>query len=192
MVIRILVMLSFVACSPMAYTHGVPNLAQVDTSIYRSGQIATAEGWDYIAKLAAGRKIHVVKLNFDSEGSDRIAVDRGYDVHYLPVQPEGDQDVWDDAASVFKAPDEHSIESGLDVLRLCKAHPDTDFCLGHCTHGQDRTGYLFGRHRVENDGWSKSKAYSEMRAHNFHWELHGVADAWEDWTPPATASIKGP
>jgi hypothetical protein len=178
---------ALLGCSPMVYTHGVPNLAQVDPNIYRSGE-PNEEGWHYIQQLAAGKKIHVIKLNFIGEGSDAVAMDLGMDVVYVPIQPEGDQDVWDDLASTFKSPDEANVNHALTVMSGCLVHPDTDFCVVHCTHGQDRTGYLVGRFRVEHDGWSKSKAYSEMRAHNFHWELHGIADAWEDWTPPKAAT----
>ena len=170
------------ACSPMAYTHGVPNLAQVDPSIYRSGE-PTADGWDYIATLAAGRKIHVIKLNFIAEGNDAVALERGYDVLYVPIQPEGDQNVFDDVASVFKGPDEANVGRAVETLATCLHHPDTDFCLVHCTHGQDRTGYVVGKHRVLNDGWPKSRAWHEMLDHHFHWELVGLVDAWEDFHP---------
>lgn len=178
-----LLMLVLVACSPMVYVHGVPNLVQVDHNIYRSGQIKTQEGWDWIAKLAHGRKVHVIKLNFDSEGSDDLAMKMGFDVLYVPVQPRGDQSLWNDFKSVWEGPDEAQMLKADAQLAYCKAHPDTDFCLGHCTHGQDRTGYLFGRYRVKQNGWTKDHAYQEMRAHHFHPELHGVHEAWENFKP---------
>lgn len=177
--IRVALLVVVCACSPMVYTHGVPNLAQVEANIYRSGQITTSEGWDYIAELAHGRTVHVIKLNYENEGSDELAVKRGFDVHLLPVQPQGDQSLWNDAESVWLGPDAKSIEVALEQLAYCKQHVDTDFCLGHCTHGQDRTGFLFGEHRVINDGWTKEAAYSEMLAHHFHPELHGIHEMWE-------------
>lgn len=173
------------ACSPMVYTHGVPNLAQVESNVWRSGQITTQEGWDHIAKLAAGRKVHVIKLNFDHEGSDELAVKMGFDVHVLAVQPEGDQDWWDDIKSVFRGPDPKLIDEAEKILGEASSRTATDFYLGHCTHGQDRTGYLFGVHRVLHDGWSKETAYAEMIAHRFHPELHGVHEAWESFKPPS-------
>ena len=172
------------ACSPMIYTHGVPNLTQVDTNIYRSGQITTQEGWSWIATIAHGRRVHVIKLNFDTEGSDKIATEMGFDVQYLPVQPEGDQSIWNDVESAFEGPDPVRIDQGLSTLRYCKQHENTDVCLGHCTHGQDRTGLLFGEHRVINDGWTKKAAYQEMLDHHFHPELHGVHEAWENFKSP--------
>jgi protein tyrosine/serine phosphatase len=180
---------SIVACgscgpiSPMIYTDDVPNLDQVDPNVYRSGQITTSRGWDTIAKIAAGRKIHVIKLNFDAEGSGALAVARGYDVEALSIQPEGDQDIVDDILGTFKHPDERLVDEAEAILEKAKTTQATDFYLVHCTHGQDRTGYVIGKHRVLHDGWTKAAAYSEMRAHNFHWELHGLEDAWQDWKP---------
>ena len=178
---RLLVLFLLVTCSPMVYTHGIPNLDRVDANIWRSGQITTREGWDEIARLANGRRVHVIKLNFDTEGSDEDGAARGFEIHYLPVQPEGDQSLWDDVASVFKGPDPSKIAEAISILTHCAQHPDTEICVGHCTHGQDRTGFLFGTYRVLIDGWTKDRAYAEMLAHHFHPELHGVHEAWENF-----------
>jgi hypothetical protein len=181
MLARLLVV-SIAACSPMRYAGGVPNLDKVDDNVYRSGQITTAEGWDTIAKLAAGRRVLVVKLNFDAEGSDQIAVARGFTVLDAPIQPEGDRDVFDDIADEFKRPDEATVAAALAVLAAAATTRATDFYLVHCTHGQDRTGYVVGRHRVQHEGWTKLAAYKEMRAHLFHWELVGLSVAWAEFS----------
>lgn len=173
-----------VACSPMVYVHGVPNLDQVETNIWRGGQISSQEGWDYLAELAHGRRVHVIKLNFDHEGSDALGDAKGFDIHYLPIQPEGDQDVWDDLRSAFTGPDPAQVDEAETVLAHCLANPTTEICYGHCTHGQDRTGYVFGKHRVLHDHWTKARAYDEMLAHHFHSELHGVHEAWEQFQAP--------
>ncbi len=181
----VLAMVAIAACSPMTYTNGVPNLAVVDGDyLYRSGQISSAEGWDYVAKLARGRKIHVVKLNFDVEGQDAIAVARGLLVLYVPIQPEGDQDLETDIWDTFKTPDAVNIARAKSELLVCKLHPDTDFCIVHCTHGQDRTGEVVGEYRVDNDGWTKDRAYQEMLDHHYHPELHGLHERWESYQPP--------
>lgn len=165
----------------MAYTHGIPNLAQVEANIYRGGQITTQEGWDYLKSLAGTRHVHVIKLNFDTEGSDALGAATGFDVQYVPIQPEGDQSLWDDFLSIWKTPDASHVDQAEAQLAYCQAHPTTDFCYGHCTHGQDRTGYVFGKHRVLHDGWTTDRAYAEMLAHHFHSELHGVHEAWEQF-----------
>lgn len=182
--------LTLAACSPMIYTHGVPNLARVDDNVWRSGQITTAEGWDTIAALAAGRAIHVLKLNFDAEGSDALAVARGFDVHLLAIDPQGDQDVWDDLAAAFRQPSPARLAEIEALLADAHAHVATDIYLVHCTHGQDRTGLVIGEHRVLHDGWAPQRAYDEMRAHHFHSALHGVHETWERFAR-ASATVKG-
>lgn len=167
------------ACSPMVYTHGVPNLAEVDPGIYRSGQISDAGGWAEIVSLAHGRHVHIIKLNYDNEGSDALALNLGFEVVYAPIQPQGDQDAWNDAIGTVERPDEARVELAEAVLAQCYAHPDTDFCLVHCTHGQDRTGYVVGKHRVLHETWTKDRAFREMLDHHFHWELVGLMVAWE-------------
>lgn len=179
-------LLVLAACSPMVYSHGIPNLAQVDANVWRSGQITTSSGWDYIVELAAGRRIHVIKLNFDAEGSDSMAQTRGFDVHVLAIQPQGDQDLWDDVKSAFTKPDP-SVVAQVDALLAASRTQPGDFYLVHCTHGQDRTGYIIGRHRVLDDGWTKDRAYAEMVEHHFHAELHGVHEAWEQFGGSASA-----
>lgn len=187
---RCLVLVALFACSPMIYTHGVPNLFAVDGDyLYRSGQITSGEGWDYIAQLAHGRRIHVVKLNFDAEGQDLIAASRGYAILYVPIQPEGDQDLATDIWDTFKVPDAANIARAKSELLYCKLHPDTDFCLVHCTHGQDRTGEAVGEYRVDDDGWTKVRAYQEMLAHNYHPELHGLHERWENYQLPKPKTL---
>ena len=77
---RAALLFAFTACSsisPMSYTNGVPNLSQVDDNIWRSGQITTQAGWNYINQIAAGRHVHLIKLNFDIA---YLKYQGGYDV----------------------------------------------------------------------------------------------------------------
>jgi len=180
---KFLVALCLIGCSHMNYTAGVPNLSQVDQNIWRSGQITSPQGWDTIQKLAAGRHIHIVKLNFEAEGSDAEGNARGWDVRYRPLQPEGDQDVWDDLASAVMEPDPSTVTLLDWELSFAQNQSSTDFYLIHCTHGQDRTGYIVGRFRVLSQGWTKDRAYAEMRAHGFHPELLGLYEAWRAFHP---------
>jgi len=59
--------ISLFGCSPTIYTRGVPNLVQVGPGLWRSGQPTTIDSWNYLKSLGIN---HIVKLNFDSEGSD--------------------------------------------------------------------------------------------------------------------------
>jgi hypothetical protein len=175
---RVLV-LAACTCGPTTWTHGVPNLAPIDdASIYRSGQITSAAGWDHIGQLAHGRRVHDVKLNFESEGSDELAARRGFEVDYLPLEPRAD-DFWDGLVHTFARPDPSRVAAAVAILCTCRAHPSTDFCLVHCTYGHDRTGLVVGEYRVACDGWTPEQAYAEMRAHHFHRFLRGLREAWE-------------
>ena len=69
----VLLAVLLVSCSKTTYTNGVLNLVQVEPGLWRSGQPIAASEWVYLK----GQGVHhVVKLNFDSEGSDGGATDR--------------------------------------------------------------------------------------------------------------------
>jgi protein tyrosine/serine phosphatase len=160
----------FLACSPTVYIHGVPNLVKVHEGLYRSGQITTLDGWKYVASLGITR---VVKLNFDEEGSDKDAEKIGLIVYSLPIEPRGDQDLFDNIANTFVHPDIVNVKRAEEIIKLGGG------VLVHCTHGQDRTGYIVGRHRVLFNKWSTNDAYTEMLRNNFHPLLHGLHEGWE-------------
>jgi hypothetical protein len=181
---RIVVLLAVAACSPMIYTHGVPNLAQVDPNVWRSGQITSTEGWQYVAQLAKGRRVHVLKLNFETEGTDAIARATGFDVEDFAIQPEGDRDVWDDTIDAFRGPDPIVVAQAEAELASATQHVATDFYLVHCTHGQDRTGIVIGLHRVLHEHWTVHRAWNEMIEHHFHLELVGLLAEWLEDTRP--------
>lgn len=172
---RILVALgTLVGCRPTTMMHGIPNFAQVTPGVWRSGQPTTDADWSYLRSLGIA---HVVKLNFPSEGSDEGAVRAGLTVHTLSLQPEGDRDLFDDIAATFVGPDRAVV---LEAQRVIAAGGGV---LVHCTHGQDRTGYIVGRYRVQQQGWAKELAYREMLSYGFHPELHGLHEAWEQFRP---------
>ena len=180
-------------CSQTVSTNGVPNLELVEcrdasnrvippnpdgtcpagaTGIWRSGQPTTADQWSYLKSLGVRT---VIKLNFESEGSDQGAKDIGLDVHVLSIQPEGDRDILDNVAGTFVRPD---IAKIAEAERLMATGGGV---LVHCTHGQDRTGWIVGAHRVLHEGVSKSAAHDEMVKHHFHDTLHGLHELWEDF-----------
>jgi hypothetical protein len=161
-VMLFLALLASGCASHTYYVHGIPNLREVHPGLWRSGQPTTAEQWRYLKDLGVA---NVLKLNYDSEGSDAEATEAGLGVYAMSIQPSGD-------GNIFKQPDPEMLENAEAVTEL----PGT---LVHCTHGQDRTGLVVGRHRVLHDGWSKDAADQEMRAHGFHPALHGLHESWE-------------
>lgn len=164
--------LTFFGYSPTTYNNDIPNLVKVDSGLWRSGQPTNIQQWKTLKKLGITR---VIKLNFESEGSDDDAVRAGMSVITLSIQPEGDKDIIDNITNTFIQPDPirlMDIETEIMQSRIGGV-------LVHCTHGQDRTGLIIGRHRVLYNGWPKNMAYEEMLANNFHPLLHGLHESWE-------------
>ena len=78
------ILLSEGGCASSNYTHGVPNLVQVRPDVWRSGQPATTDAWDYLASLGIQ---HVIKLDFDDEGVDTEGGLRGMEILKVPIEP---------------------------------------------------------------------------------------------------------
>jgi len=153
-------------CATTTTTHGVPNLHQVEGTVWRSGQPSTPEAWRYLRSLGITT---VVKLNRESEGSDAGAVAAGMTVIAIPMPP---SDIWE----TLTQPAQSDIRRAVAAMREGHA-------LVHCTHGEDRTGLAVGAYRVWVDGWPKRAARREMDADGFHQELVGLDEAWEALAP---------
>ncbi len=152
-----------------------PNLHYVGSGLWRSGQPTTPTQWRAVRSLGV---VVVVKLNFDSEGSDELAKAYGMTVVSLPVQPAGDVNPVEALGNVFHPVDESRLEL-VDAL-LAQASP-THRMLVHCTHGQDRTGLAVARYRVLGERWTPRRAWDEAMVHGFHPELLQLTRSWFDF-----------
>jgi protein tyrosine/serine phosphatase len=166
----LLALLSFFGCAQSRAP-----LTVVAPGVYRSGQPMAPADWEALRKVKVK---HVIKLNFETEHAENAPSD--FDVHYLPLQPEGDKDVLDDIKNTFVRPDPETLVK-IEML-LASARPD-DAWLVHCQWGHDRTGFVTGRYLVLEHGWTKDQAHAWMISNGFHTSLHGLQDAWEDWRP---------
>lgn len=164
-------------CSPMLYTHGVPNMAHVEPDLIRVG-CPTKEGWDYLAHVEHVKTY--VGLAFDDECSKGYAEAIGIRVIRIPFEPGHvyglaggpTQDQLQELAAIFADPALRPLAYG-------------------CLHGQDRTGVATGVRRLEM-GWSRAAAYAEMLAHHFHASLVGLKRAWDAYrVQPATSVATG-
>jgi hypothetical protein len=156
----VFLLLALTGCTSAVVTHGIPNLAVVDHSIYRGGQ-PTLEGWTYLHDTLGVS--NVVKLNLDTEGDDATAkdLDLGMRVTYAPITTE-----------------QQLLGPVGSQIRIAY----TNITLGtyvHCEHGQDRTGLEIAYYRMHADGWLKAEAEQEMLDHGFHKELRGLWEFWE-------------
>ena len=162
--------------------HGVPNLRFVRNNVYRSGQ-PTVEGWDYLRTLFDGKRVRVLKLNFDDEGSDEPARAMGWDVRELGIEPRTDPNGLIPAVEeVFEKPDP-SVWAEIEQQILLMDTTGETYLI-HCVNGHDRTGLACGHVRVLLDKWTKALAYSEMVALGFHPELVGLDRQWADLRAP--------
>jgi len=158
-----LLLLIACACSPMVYTHGVPNFVSVGHDVYRGGQ-PTEAGWEYLHALGF---VSVVKLNEEAEGSDATATALGMSVYYATITRE---------QTVVLVSTEQVKEAAGMIATAAQSGP----VYVHCEHGEDRTGLVIAAYRVLYEGWTKERAQAEMNAHHFHWELPGLVWAWHD------------
>ena len=122
---------------------------------------------------------HIAKLNFSQEGSDDLAKSIGLDVHDFAIEPRGDLDFIDSIAHTFIHPDLQVIKSANGYINSFYSSCPNGSLLVHCTHGQDRTGFMIGQYRLFSYNWTKNQAYDEMISYHFHPELHGLKEYME-------------
>lgn len=178
--IRLTLISLLVGCSPTIYNRGIPNLYQVDECVWRSGQPTTLAQWQTIKSLGIQ---YIAKLNFETEGSDYIAHQIGLDVHNYAIEPRGDLDFVDSITHTFIHPDLYTVRSANGYINSFYQNCLNGSLLVHCTHGQDRTGFMIGQYRLFSYNWTKEQAYNEMIKYYFHPELHGLYYTWEALEP---------
>lgn len=154
----------------VAEAPGVPHFMEVSPGVYRGGQ-PTSEGWIFLR--SKGVKT-VVKLDLPAEGTDEGAQEAGMTVVDASGPPS-------ELSNVFGAPTNENLAKAVRSLRDKSLRP----VFVHCAHGDDRTGLVVGMYRVLEEGWSKPRAYDEMRANGFHPVLRGLHAAWERFDPHA-------
>lgn len=157
-------------------THGIPNFRSVDAGnrIYRGGQPKDASSWAYLASLDVTR---VLKLNTETEGSDRLGDRQGLFIVTFPITTEqqlGIVPMLDVNQAVGAILPGTFIHCGSDDRT--RSQLDADFNL---QGGQDRTGLVCACYRVRQMGWTKEQAEKEMLNNGFHKALHGLWEAWE-------------
>lgn len=164
-------------CASVPMTHGIPNFAQIDSTVWRGGQPSTSDSWAYLKSLGVTRSI---KLNEPLEnpeaGNDDGAAAFGIEVVPVPLPPRDDLPLDKMIADAFKHPDPSLVIYAADLLAAGHA-------FLHCKHGQDRTGIVAAVYRVRHSHWSKEQAYQEMLDRGFHTQLPGLSKFWWTYDP---------
>lgn len=155
-----LIALLLTSCASDRIEHGIPNLKLIENGIWRGGQ-PNNEGWAYLSSLGVRKSI---KLNPNKEGLDSGAISNNISVVYVPI------DLLDQ--TLFK-PSKTNVQ--FAVLSITNSGTYI-----HCVHGRDRTGLIVGVYRVEIEGWTKNKAYKEMKDDGFRPILFGLWRYWRE------------
>jgi protein tyrosine/serine phosphatase len=158
------------SCVALNGAHGIPNFDRVEAEVYRGGQ-PTHEGWLYLQSLGV---TNVVKLNRESEGSDREAEALGMTVHRFPISY---------SEQIFGRVNSNTVWNAVQGI--------TAHTFIHCEHGQDRTGLVVACDRVARNT-PKNVAEQEMLRHGFHQSLRGLWKFWEHRVPitrPAVPTV---
>jgi tyrosine-protein phosphatase SIW14 len=131
-------------------THGdrdLPNLQQVNDTLYRGGQ-PTRDGFLRLQRMGV-RTIASVRSS-DIDSARLVGLDLDYQHRPMsPWRPRDEDVVW--------------------FLRLAGDPARVPLFL-HCEHGSDRTGWLVAMHRIICEGWPRDRAIAEMTAegNGFH------------------------
>lgn len=166
----------------------LPHLRQVRPNVWASGQPSDV-GFKQFAAVVEGKQVNVIKLNFESEGSEAQARLLGWRVLNLGIIPRTDfKGLVQAAEEVFERPDQKVWSDILhEVLRI-PVSDDGRVWLIHCVNGNDRTNLVVGHIRVLIDGWGKATAFDEMVQQGFHWELVGLDRQWAALPEPTRAA----
>ena len=125
-----------------AQAAGAPNLWQVAPGLYRSAQ-PDAQGFAEVAKRYGVRTV----VNLRDDTNDGRFGARGLRLVDAPLDamnlPSGERQI-------------------INALRAIRAARKDGAVLVHCEHGADRTGAVIALYRMLYQGWSRSRAITEM------------------------------
>ena len=130
----------------------IPRFHQVSPGIYRGGQ-PKPEGFEWLKRQ--GFKT-IINLRREHDERKQIAT-LGLNYVYLPL----------DARDEIPM---NTLQTFLDAL----TDPARQPVYVHCQRGADRTGFMVGVYRVEKEGWSAKRAYSEARDIGMRWWYRGL------------------
>lgn len=157
----------------------LPHLRQVRPNVWASGQ-PSDKGFDEFAAKVPGRAVTIIKLDFESEGSEARARLLGWHVLDRGITPRTDfKGLIEAGQDVVRMPDPKVWSSVVEeILRIPVVDDGRTVWLIHCVNGNDRTNLAVGHVRVLVDRWRKDVAFDEMVAQGFHWQLIGLDRQW--------------
>lgn len=136
----------------------LPNFHAVAPGIYRGGA-PTRAGLEKLWAMGV-RAIIDLRIEKQARATEKpLAEKMGFTWIHLPMGRE--------------APTRRQVEVFLATLAQAPEKP----VFVHCQYGADRTGCMIGIYRVQVQGWSFARAWTEMRRYGFKPYLHEMKAA---------------
>jgi protein tyrosine/serine phosphatase len=153
----------------------IDNFGRVSDTYFRGGQ---PDGHDYADLAAAGVKT-IINLTSDDARANEQAMTQAAGMKYIQIP-----------MSTRVAPTAAQIS---DFLRIVN-NPANDPVYVHCVGGRHRTGVMTAIYRMNDDGWSSSQAFAEMKHYKFGMDfLHPEFKAFVmDYHPALNAHAAAP
>lgn len=125
-------------------TEDLPRFLQLDNGIFRGG-LPTEQGIRKLKEMGIKTIVNIENSKRRIEQEREWA--QKYNLNFISLPME-----W------MVAPTDELVDEILKTIQDTSKQP----VYLHCRHGKDRTGIVAGIYRVEIQGWSADKAYSEM------------------------------
>jgi tyrosine-protein phosphatase SIW14 len=125
----------------------IGNFGQVNANYYRGEQ---PKGRDYADLAALGIKT-VIDLQADGDGNEQALVEAaGMKFHRFPM-------------TTHVPPTSAQLDKFMEIVNDPAQQP----VYVHCKGGRHRTGVMTAVYRMEKDGWTADRAFSEMKQYRF-------------------------
>jgi protein-tyrosine phosphatase len=125
----------------------IDNFGQINANYYRGEQ---PEGRDYSDLAAIGVKT-VIDLQADGDGGEQRSVEgAGMKFYRIPM-------------TTHVPPTQQQLAKFLEIVNDPAQQP----VYVHCKGGRHRTGVMTAVYRMEQDGWTADRAFSEMKRFKF-------------------------
>ena len=139
-----------------ASVHGViSNFRKINDRLY-AGARPGEKGVEELARMGIKAILNLESGVFDRQPKEveqerRLAEKHGIRFYAIPMHP-------------LSAPRREDVDKALRLI----ADPQNQPVFVHCHEGKDRTGVVIAAYRVRVDGWSRERAYEEMKKYGFH------------------------
>lgn len=141
----------------------VSHFGEVEKGFYRGGAPKNLDDMKAIKKLGIKTVINLQYSKSKIASENAWAKSLGMQSISIPLPG-------------FGAPSDADVAKIQALLKNESLRP----LLLHCAHGEERTGLQTALYRVNVNGWSPQRAYSEWKAYGFHTWVYPMKNYFED------------